>query len=1134
MPNPHLYRESAAILAGCILSITCCTSVLAGNGPAAESVKGGDEVDVFEEVSDAAVIHDGQLLQGRIQFGVQDGRRVVNGRVIGATRSETGVEVTARDIQMHALHMKMLETHRQSAMRDGKAGAVAAAAAEAVGNPLVKDVEAIEGNAVRLTYRDLAFSEIISFDDWSDTTPREHFAAWREEASLLASTLQQGGLVVLEGDWFFATPDGMRQKAVRTWQEAAADGLSLEARHRMIRSVVQLEPVASDLARRLHGLEPLGVALPVEASEGRGAGREGDANQVPGNDDGDDHTGLFFAAYKWSNDSGEKQYRMSVSSVEGGRGQKYATAGQAQIDFNNGLGYNPPACNLLSFHQIIASNEKNYGTLLITTHGGVNTLSVEPYALNATGLAWRNARLANYLQHNVTNQPRVDATMVIAGMNRNAYDISVTGKFITTYGKMPGGLIYVGSCHGATLNDEFIAAGARVSAGNPEEVLVRAQRLKVIKTFTKMDGQRGIEHRPYAKAIEGLGLSMAGKGNTTLAPAVKEVEAPCPIEIGDEVLYRFDTACDMDSIPTILQFRVEFGDPEWVSPTELKLVCTDVSEPNRYSFRLKWNDLKGALNESRLDGNMKPRVNARGQAHDDHITHVRCADPCPTDVNDDLSTDVADVLAVISSWGDAGAGSPADANQDGTVDVVDLLAIIGGWGDECVYGACCVDGECMEEMLVEDCYDYGGDYLGDGEFCDSTLCEWGGCCIDGQVCLDAYDSWDCLSMGGIYAGDGMPCDSMTCTVTAGACCLQDGNCIDSMTESDCYDADGDFAGDGIACSEWDCYPWDTYGSCCYEDPYTGESACVEIVFESDCTAFGSGVFHLDASCYEIECDVRGACCIDEGGLSVCTDSVDRDECTAAGGEFHQLVTCDYLYGIEVCGGFPDEYGACCLSSGDCMPYGSAESCYAIGGQFAGAGVTCSELDCLPWVHVGACCIIDPMDGTAMCMESIGDDECSSMAGVFHADTACVDVECGFGGACCIELPDGSLTCIDSLDFDLCTIGNDGAFHPGMFCGEFECELLGACCIDVDNTPSCMDQVSAEDCASAGGEFSPKVTCEYVYDTGECGEFEEPFGACCVEMEGVPFCYESVDEWSCELEGGMFHLGLNCDEIGCIW
>jgi len=1139
VPNPHLYRESAAILAGCILSITCCTSVLAGNGPAAEPVKGGGAVDVFAEVPDAAVIHDGQLLQGRIQFGLLDGRRVINGRLIGAPRVEIDVEVTSQDIEMHALHMKMFETHRQVRMREGKVAGITAAVAEATGNQLVKNVEVLEGDSIRLTYHGDKFSETMSFDGWDDRASEDPFAAWREEASMLASTLQQGCLVVLEGDWFFASPRGMRQQAISAWQDASAAGLSLEDRHRILRSVVHLEPVVSDLARRLHGLEPLGTSMPMEASNGETSDREDegdDTNQVPGNNNGDDHTGLFFAAYKWCNDNGEAHYRNSVSSLQAGKGQKYATGGQAQLDFNNGNGYNPPACNLVSFHQIISSNQKHFGTLLITTHGHVNKLSVEPYPRSPVGLALRNIRLIKYLNHQVAGQPRVDGTMVSPGVNRNAYDILVSGTFIRTYAKkkMPGALIYVGACHGATLNDDFINAGARVSAGNPGVVLSWDQKEKVRKTFAKMDGQKGIEKRPFAKAIEGLGLAMEGNGNTTLAPAVKDVDAPCPIEVGNEVIYTFDTACDTDSIPTIIGTGVEFGDPVWDSSTKLKLVCTAVSEPTRYSLKLKWNDLKGALNASRLDGNQKPRVNARGEAHDDHVENVECDDPCPTDVNDDLSTDVADLLMVISSWGDAGSGSPADGNQDGVVDIVDLLAVIGGWEDECVYGACCVEGECLAETLVEDCYEYGGYYLGDWETCDSGLCEWGGCCIDGVECLDAYDPMDCISMGGTYAGDGMPCDAMTCVVPVGACCFQDGSCLESMTEDDCWDADGSFAGADVSCSEWECTPWDAYGACCFDDPETGETMCVEIVLESDCDGFEQGVFHLGASCYEIQCNVHGACCIDEGGLYACTDDITQDECTATGGTFHPFTSCDYLYVIEACGGLPDDYGACCLPYGDCMPYGSAESCYAIGGQFAGAGVTCSEADCLPWVHVGACCVIDPMDGTAMCMESIGDDECASMAGEFHADTACVDVVCGFGGACCIELPDGYRTCVDSLTHDQCTIDNDGAFHPGMICGEIECEVLGACCIDVDNTPSCMDLVTPQQCADSGGEFSPKVTCEYVYETGECGEVEELFGACCVEMGGISYCYELVDEWSCQLEGGMFHPGLTCDEIGCGW
>ena len=1138
VPTPNLYRGGVAIVAGFLLSTSCCHSVLAEPSVASKPLKDADAVDVIAEVADSALIHDGQLLQGRISFGLLHGRPVVNARNIGASRAWEEVEVTPRDIEIHALHMKMFQAHRQLGMHEGRVEGIAKVVSVAADNLLVKNVEVLEGDSIRLTYHGDEIPETLSFDGWDDRTSEAPFAAWREEASLLASTLEQDALVVLEGDWFFATPHGSRQQAVKSWRKASADGLSLEDRHRILQSVVHLEPMVSDLARRLHGLEPVGIPISAPAATGGLGVRDDegeDVNQVPGNDDGPDHTGFFYAAYYWCNDSGEKQYRNSVSSVEGSRGQKYASAGVSQSYFNNGFGYNPPACNVITFYQLIAKNEKNYGTLLITTHGEVDKLSVEPYALTATGRAWRNVRFARYLNHQIPAQPRVDETMISCGVNRNGYEISVSGKFISTYGKMPGGLVYVGSCHGATLNDNFIDAGARVSAGNPKEVQVTAQRRKVIRTFSKMDGQRGIEHRPFAKAIAGLGLSMKGKGNTTLAPAVKEVDAPCPIVVGDEVIYTFDTACDEESIPTVLAYNVEFADPVWNSPTELKLVCTDVSIRNRYTLRLKWNDLKGDLNDSRLDGNLKPRVNARGQAHDDHVTVVRCHDPCPTDVNDDLSTDVADLLAVISGWGGSGSGNPADSNQDGTVDVADLLAVIGGWGDECVYGPCCLEGECLEDMLAEDCYEYGGNYLGDGETCDSGLCEWGGCCLDGIECIDAYDPFDCVAMGGTYAGDGMPCDSTTCGVPRGACCLPDGSCLEAMTENDCYDADGDFAGADVTCSEWECTPWDAYGACCFDDPFTGEAMCVDLVVETDCGDFGLGVFHLGASCYEIECNVHGACCIDEGGLFVCTDDIARDDCVSTGGEFHPFASCDYLYVIEACGGLPDEYGACCLPYGDCMPYGSAASCDAIGGQFAGAGVTCGETECLPWIQVGACCVIDPMDGTAMCMESLGDDECSSLEGVFHADTACIDVECGIGGGvCCIELPDGSQTCVDDLDVELCVIGTDGVFHPGETCETVECEQLGACCVDAGDTPSCMDQVTAEDCAASGGEFSSKVTCEYVYDTGECGGTGDPSGACCVATGGIPGCYIAIDEAECIAGGGTFTPGLGCDESGCGW
>jgi subtilisin-like proprotein convertase family protein len=55
-----------------------------------------------------------------------------------------------------------------------------------------------------------------------------------------------------------------------------------------------------------------------------------------------------------------------------------------------------------------------------------------------------------------------------------------------------------------------------------------------------------------------------------------------------------------------------------------------------------------------------------------------CSTPCEGDIDDDGVVAVADLLAVIDQWGQAGGS--ADVNGDGYVDVSDLLAIVGNWG----------------------------------------------------------------------------------------------------------------------------------------------------------------------------------------------------------------------------------------------------------------------------------------------------------------------------------------------------------------------------------------------------------------------------------------------------------------------
>ena len=62
------------------------------------------------------------------------------------------------------------------------------------------------------------------------------------------------------------------------------------------------------------------------------------------------------------------------------------------------------------------------------------------------------------------------------------------------------------------------------------------------------------------------------------------------------------------------------------------------------------------------------------------VSEFVCVIPpaCPSDVSNDGTVNVNDLLAVINAWG--ATSGPADLNNDGTVNVNDLLAVINAWG----------------------------------------------------------------------------------------------------------------------------------------------------------------------------------------------------------------------------------------------------------------------------------------------------------------------------------------------------------------------------------------------------------------------------------------------------------------------
>lgn len=65
---------------------------------------------------------------------------------------------------------------------------------------------------------------------------------------------------------------------------------------------------------------------------------------------------------------------------------------------------------------------------------------------------------------------------------------------------------------------------------------------------------------------------------------------------------------------------------------------------------------------------------------DVQIWAVEPADSCPTDLNGDGVTDVADMLLLLANWG-ACDDCVGDLNDDGVVDVADMLLLLAQWGD---------------------------------------------------------------------------------------------------------------------------------------------------------------------------------------------------------------------------------------------------------------------------------------------------------------------------------------------------------------------------------------------------------------------------------------------------------------------
>jgi len=326
-------------------------------------------------------------------------------------------------------------------------------------------------------------------------------------------------------------------------------------------------------------------------------------NYTVGDSVGGDNDALLFAPFRFEHDRGEDAYRAYVNDDDAdSSGQKYNYRPYEQTQ-SPGI-TTPDECTIAEFKSLISDETECLGTLLITTHGNINVLAIEPYT-NDSAAAVPAASAAYWAYIRSGYQPDE------IGFGRTSsgyYNLSVTDSLIRRYGKLTQGLVYVGSCSGATLNDDFVHANARVSLGNDGSVYPDSQRVRITTLFRRMDGKEGRGRRPVAAARLAPPAQMAnvlaqGQESTTLSPAVIGVDAPLSLKVIE---------CDAG----------EVGDITWANPTTITAVLKrrPPAGVDFCTFTLDWFSVKSASNDSWLDGNTNPEgaTNAQGPAHDDY------------------------------------------------------------------------------------------------------------------------------------------------------------------------------------------------------------------------------------------------------------------------------------------------------------------------------------------------------------------------------------------------------------------------------------------------------------------------------------------------------------------------------------
>lgn len=340
------------------------------------------------------------------------------------------------------------------------------------------------------------------------------------------------------------------------------------------------------------------------------------------------HVSVVVAPSRFEFDSGEATFLAETGDPSG---QRYITLSLQQTT-NPGL---TPIIDLLD-HIERVDGSYSTGVLLHTGHGG------QDHSIIMESFTGDDAQAATACQNRLTEYG--NAGWDIDGADREIechhqvnpgqwsiymFDRAVTNRGVGLATDNP--LVYIATCYGELMGPAYTGKGARVALGDIGCIDVGTSRTQVQTVFKRMNGREGQAKRPVSAARAGLNqLAAVGAENTTLAPSVVNLTAPCPIKTGDLVTISLDTTCEVGITPDIVGAGCTIENEVWLNATTLQGACTAPPPPGaeKFTITLEWNLTYSDNNTARLDGNTDPvGINARGPAHDDYVKAFACQVP---------------------------------------------------------------------------------------------------------------------------------------------------------------------------------------------------------------------------------------------------------------------------------------------------------------------------------------------------------------------------------------------------------------------------------------------------------------------------------------------------------------------------